>query len=481
MTPHTTPGPNTRQEGTQTAVNATQSPAPDPTTPPTDHDGAALLDRVQAALDRYVILPSGHAVDAVVLWIAATHAQPAWAHAPRLVIRAPEKRCGKSRLLDIVEASCWNAFITVNSSPAAVYRSITADPPTLLVDEADTMFGPKADGNEDLRGLLNAGHQRNRPAKRYDAASNRVESIPTFAMAALAGIGIMPDTIEDRAVIVRMRRRAPDETVAPYRHRRDRPALRALAAELHTWLRANHAVLELAEPVMPVEDRAADTWEPLFAIAELAGGDWPDRAHTAVLALQAETEQDTTNRDTDRARILTDIHTAFGDQPALSSRTLVERLGFDPESPWADYGPVGLTQRQLARLVGEYGIKSGNVRLPDGQQSKGYHRTQFLDAWRRYAPHLSGLTDTDTTTDPGTAEVINLDRATTGRGGSRPSRPSRPTAGQSTAGWDGQNRGTDRSVPPPTSVPPENALTSTGTAGTAGTATPSPLAAGAAQ
>lgn len=237
--------------------------------------GAMLLDALLAALTRYVILPSPQAADAVVLWIAASHAQPAWAHAPRLVIRAPEKRCGKSRLLDVVEACCHDPFITVNSSSAAVYRSISEDPPTMLVDEADTIFGPKADGNEDLRGLLNAGHQRNRPAKRYDANTCRVESIPTFAMAALAGIGAMPDTIEDRAVVVRMRRRAPGESVAPYRHRRDRPLLRQLAEDLSLWLRADLAVLEQAEPAMPVEDRAADTWEPLVAVADYAGGIGP--------------------------------------------------------------------------------------------------------------------------------------------------------------------------------------------------------------
>ena len=166
------------------------------------------------------------------LWIAATHAQPAWAHAPRLVIRAPVKRCGKSRLLDIVEGTCHAPLITVNASPAAVYRAIgTGTPPTLLVDEADTIFGGKnADANEDLRGLLNAGHQRNRPAIRWDAGTRSLETIPTFAMAALAGIGAMPDTIEDRAVVIQMRRRAPGETVAPFRHRRDRPALTAMAA-----------------------------------------------------------------------------------------------------------------------------------------------------------------------------------------------------------------------------------------------------------
>ena len=224
-----------------------------------------------------MILPSAEAAVAVALWIAATHAQAAWAHAPRLVIRAPEKRCGKSRLLDIVEGTCHAPLITVNASPAAVYRAIGTDvPPTLLVDEADTIFGGKnADANEDLRGLLNAGHQRNRPAIRWDAGTRSLETIPTFAMAALAGIGAMPDTIEDRAVVIRMRRRAPGETVAPFRHRRDRPALTAVAASSTGWLGRHLAELERAEPSMPLEDRAADTWEPLIAVADLAGGGWP--------------------------------------------------------------------------------------------------------------------------------------------------------------------------------------------------------------
>ncbi|NVI93180.1 DUF3631 domain-containing protein [Actinomadura sp. BRA 177] len=359
----------------------TEQPADLGDRPPTN--GAALLDGLRAALTRYVILPTPQAADAVTLWIAATHAQPAWPHAPRLVIRAPEKRCGKSRLLDVVEATCHAPFITVNSSPAAVYRSITDDPPTLLVDEADTIFGPKAEGNEDLRGLLNAGHQRNRPAKRYDANANRVESIPTFAMAALAGIGAMPDTIEDRAVVIRMRRRGPGETVAPFRHRRDRPPLRQLAADLAAWLRADLATLEAAEPPMPVEDRAADTWEPLVAVADYAGAHWPDRARAAVLALTADADDN--DQMSTRLRLLTDCRTAFGTDNALPTAVLLDRLKADPEAPWGDYGPSGLTAMKLGVLLREYEIRSSTIRFPTGQ-AKGYQRVDFLDAWGRYCP-----------------------------------------------------------------------------------------------
>ncbi|GAA0734609.1 DUF3631 domain-containing protein [Dactylosporangium roseum] len=373
------------------------------------------------------------------LWIAATHAQPAWAHAPRLVIRAPEKRCGKSRLLDIVEGTSCNPLITVNASPAAVYRAIgTDEPPTLLVDEADTIFGGKnAEANDDLRGLLNAGHQRNRPAIRWDNNTHRLEKIPTFAMAALAGIGAMPDTIEDRAVVVRMRRRTAGETVAPYRHRRDGPALRKVAADLFTWLRGHLDTLERAEPVMPLEDRAADTWEPLIAVADLAGSSWPARGRTAATVLTAEAED--TGHVSTRIRLLTDIRAAFttlGDPAAATTAELLAALNADDEAPWQGSGPAGLTGKRLGDLLREFGISSATIRFPVGQ-AKGYHRDAFTDAWQRYCPTQSV--------------------------------PSVPASFSQVSPGTDADPGTDRTVPPNRSVP---ALSSQNELGTDGTVTP---------
>ena len=296
--------------------------------------GARLLDELHQALTRYVVLPSPEAVDAVVLWIAATHAAPAWNCAPRLDITSPVKRCGKSRLLDIIEATCYRPLLTVNISPAALVRSIGADPPTLLLDEADTVFGPKAgDSHEDLRGILNAGHSRGRPYIRWDVGQPQPENCPTFAMAALAGIGALPDTITDRAVVVPMRRRAPGEIVDRYRERRDGEPLRVLGERLGEWTRAHIDDLSKAEPDMPVEDRAADTWEPLIVVADVAGGDWPARARRAALALTAEDDSDTTLG----ARLLADLRDVFGDRDAMHGETILDALHKIPEAPWADY------------------------------------------------------------------------------------------------------------------------------------------------
>jgi Protein of unknown function (DUF3631) len=400
---------------------------------------AELLDSVRATLARFVVLPSDHTADAVTLWIAATHAQPAWAHAPRLVIRAPEKRCGKSRLLDIIEATCHEPLITVNASSAAVYRAIgTDDPPTLLVDEADTIFGSRksAEANEDLRGLLNAGHQRNRPAIRYDSVSRSIERIPTFAMAALAGIGHMPDTIEDRAVIVKMRRRAPGEEVHPYRHRRDGPALRELATGLREWLRDDLDTLTAAQPPMPVEDRAADTWEPLVIVADHAAGTWPDRARTAAELLTGE--QNDTGPASLSALLLTDCRTAFGDETALPTDELLARLRDDREAPWVELGPAGITARRLGALLGEYGIRSANIRFPDGQR-KGYTRADFTDAWQRYCPAEG---------DPSQPSQVDR-RSSTRDGNSARDGTTRPTDPNRPAPTSTDDRGTEGTAPVP--------------------------------
>ena len=348
--------------------------------------GARLLGQLHDALTRYVVLPSPEATDATVLWIAATHAQPAWEHATRLVITAPEKRCGKSRLLDVIEATCHKPLITVNISPAALVRSIgETDPPTLLLDESDTVFGRKAsDNHEDLRGILNAGHQRNRPYIRWDAMNRCREDCPTFSMAALAGIGDLPDTIMDRAVIIRMRRRAPGENVDPYRTRRDRPPLDALRGHLASWGIAHRAELGGLEPDLPVEDRAADNWEPLVAVAELAGGDWPARARKAAVLLCAEDA----DADTDASlglRLLADIRDIFTSLTVsfLPSADLTARLRNIPEAPWQ---AIDLSMRKLALFLKPYGV---GPRQNDARTTRGYHIADFADAFLRYLPSAS--------------------------------------------------------------------------------------------
>jgi hypothetical protein len=348
-----------------------------------DEDGAQLLDELREALTRYVVLPGPEAADAVVLWIAATHGQPVWNHAPRLAAVSPIKQCGKSRLMDVVHATCHKPLITVNASIAAVVRSIGEDDPiTLLVDEADTIFGTRraAENNEDLRGVLNAGHQRNRAYLRWDMSARRIEHTPTFAMAMLAAIRDLPDTIMDRAVIIRMRRRGPGESISPWRERTAPATLQELRDRLHRYVRFHLDELAMAEPAMPVEDRAADTWEPMVAVADLAGRDWPERARRACIAMSRGDADDGGASE----RLLADVAEAFGHDEKLKTSILLERLWSIEEAPWGDWRGKGLTARGLRTLLRPYGITSKNIRFAGDEQAKGYERADFADAWARY-------------------------------------------------------------------------------------------------
>lgn len=356
-------------------------------------DGAELLDAVVGALQQYVVFPDGHAAVATALWIVATHAIDCWNAAPRLVINSPQKRCGKTRTLDVICGLCHQPLITVNATAAAIFRSLAGErPPTLVIDEADTIFGTKrvAEQNEELRALLNAGHQRNRPALRCVGPNREPAEFPTFAMAALAGIGVMPDTITDRAVNITMRRRMAGEEVAQYRIRRDEPILHGLRDRLAVWARANADQLTNTVPEMPVEDRAADTWEPLIAVADIAGGRWPQMAREACVAMVAGAD-DTQEERSIQVRLLTDIRRIFAEQDTvfLSSLELVSHLKAVTESPWGDWG---LTTSRLARDLAPFGIRPGhNVE----KTMRGYRLEYFHDAFTRYTrPEPSNLSCT---------------------------------------------------------------------------------------
>lgn len=357
-------------------------------------DGAEVLDQAHEILLKYCALPSIEAGHAVILWCAASHALPSLPAASRLAITSAVKRSGKTRLLDIVEGLVHDPLATMNASSAAVYRSLAADhPPTLIIDEADTIFGSKrvAENNEDLRALVNSGFQRGKDALRCVGPQQVPTMFPTFSMTALAGIGRLPDTISDRAINVRMKRRKEGEQVAPFRERRDRPALDQVRGQLAEWLGGDlvRARLDKAEPSnLGLEDRAADVFEPLAMIADEAGGHWPDRARAAGKKMTSDAADD--DDESDAIRLLHDLRGVFDlvKSEHVPTEVIVQNLRQLEEAPWSD---MDLTGHRLGALLREVGIKS--VRDKSGTK-RGYRRTAFTDAWQRY-PQPEPIADSD--------------------------------------------------------------------------------------
>ncbi len=313
-------------------------------------DGAELLADVHAFLGRFVAYPSDHAHVAHTLWIAHAHAMEAWDSTPRIAFLSPEPGSGKTRALEVSEILVPNPVEAVNVTPAYLFRKVGAEegPPTILYDEIDTVFGPKAKDNEEIRGLLNAGHRRGAVAGRCVVRGKTVETeeIPAYCAVALAGLGWLPDTLMSRAIVIRMRRRAPTETVEPYRRRDEIDEGHELRGRLAGWAAAKAKILYAARPAMPVgiEDRNADVWEALFAIADAAGGDWPKKAREAAVALIAAGREQEPSLG---IRLLADLRTVFGKTEAFFTEAILSALHALEEAPWKDLNGKGLDSRGL--------------------------------------------------------------------------------------------------------------------------------------
>lgn len=393
------------------------------------HSTATMLDDVESFIRRFCALPSEADYVAVTLWAAHAHMVGHFHTTPRLALLSPEPGSGKTRVLEVLELLTPNTLFAFSASVPAIFRTLSDRQTTMLFDEVDTVFGKrgKDDQNEDLRALLNAGYRRGAKIPRCVGAQHEVRQFDVFAAVALAGLGDLPDTVMTRSVIVRMRRRAPSEHIEPYRARTHEPQGHALRDRLAAWAGRVGEAVGSAEPDLPegVVDRPAEVWEPLIAVADAAGGDWPERARVACLAICGSLGSRGVSLG---VRLLTDLRQVFGADSALSTVRILELLKGDKlgdTAPWATLHGEGLDPRGLARLLNQYGVQSVKVWI-GAASVRGYRRADLWDSWQRYCPAImpAGAEGTE-----GTEGAEGMSEAE-----SNPSSPSAPSASMNPVG-----------------------------------------------
>lgn len=385
------------------------------TVQPMTHDGAELLDDVDEFLSRFVVYPSDHERRAHALWIAHAHLMDRWESTPRIAFLSPEPGSGKSRALEVTEPLVPRPVHAVNTTSAYLFRKVSdADgAPTILYDEIDTVFGPKAKDNEDIRGMLNAGHRKGAMAGRCVVRGKSVETeeLPAYCAVMLAGLDDLPDTIMSRSIVVRMRRRARNEKVEPWRPRINGPDAEKLHHRLVDWSTVvlSTAVDEWPEMPAGVEDRAADVWEALLAVADLVGGHWPTSARATAVTLVTASKG---RAPSIGVMLLRDLRTVFDAQHAerLSTGSILTELKGIEEGPWSVIRRgEPLDARGLAQRLKKYDITPELLRI-DGPVSRGYTRAQLADTWARYLDE-----DESTLGAPPKDAVTSVAPATTAR------------------------------------------------------------------
>ena len=312
-------------------------------------DGNDLLSQVVDTLGRHIILEQ-HAIDACALWILLTYSFDAFPILPILAVTSPEKRCGKTSLLEALSGLVYKPLLASNISPSAIFRTIEKFKPCLLIDEADTFLRD----NEPLRGIINSGHTRKSAfVVRTNLNTMEPERFSTWCSKVIAMIGDLPGTILDRSVHVKMKRKLNSEKIQKISldYDVDNSMLRRGARR---WANDNIELLRNVKPVMPDigNDRTLDNWVPLLSIAELIGGEWPERARKAMLFFEKVSSEDSIGQI-----LLGDIKNIFATRDRITSKELVDSLIAVEDHPWSDWRRgKPLTQNGLARLLKPFEI-----------------------------------------------------------------------------------------------------------------------------
>ena len=343
--------------------------------------GAQVLNEVLAQLQAHVIADA-ETLHTAALWVALTWFMDAATIAPIALITAPEKNCGKSTLLVAMSKMAKSPLVTANMSSAVLFRLIDQHAPTLFIDEVDTWLRD----NEELRGILNAGHTKDTAyVWRCEGDNFTPTKFSVWGAKALSGISAqnISDTLKSRSVILTMRRKLKGETALNVRHT-PVETFTIIKRQLARWADDNASAFSAMRPIMEgLNNRDQDNYEPLLAIAMLAGGDWVTHLERACGKAQSHSDDSKSIGEEllEACRNIFDSHK----MGKIKSVDLLKHLLEDEEAPFATYNRgKPITIKQISTRLSGFGIRSKTIRFGYEGTAKGYEREQFNDVFTVY-------------------------------------------------------------------------------------------------
>ncbi|MGA7625613.1 MAG: DUF3631 domain-containing protein [Candidatus Acidiferrales bacterium] len=378
-----TVGPNLVGYGVTTSSTPEDIPA-----------GCALIAELESYIRSYVTFAETCYALVIALWLAATHVWTSFDAFPYLVVTSATKRSGKTRLLELISFVASNSRLVANISPAALYRTIDAEKPTLLVDEAEMFSSAKSE----FRSLLNTGYRRGQTVKRHDG------DYETYCPKAFALIGDVHDTLRDRSIVIEMMRGEPARRFVYAAAQEEGAALRetintavtSKAEEITEALRSFEGLRWL------INDRDEEIWTPLFVLCRLLCPDrLPELGRAAADISAAKTakprkylelgaEEERVQEGEYAVHLLRDMLRIIGDQKQITTQEAIAKLRDIATSPWRRFRGDGLKDgiegaMVVAGLLSRFGVKPSTIRIAakdvgTGSTAKGYKRRALLNA-----------------------------------------------------------------------------------------------------
>jgi len=385
---------------------ASKDAAPDDWPPPPSLVSNPV-EAIEKMLRKYCVLPR-HAYLAVSLWVVATYLSSKFRAIPYVALLSPVKRCGKSRVLEVLLLLCFKPFSAIAPSPASLFRSID-QAQTLLLDEMEMLKPSKnaSDTQQALIAILNAGYKRGATVPRCEGMGREIKVVhwPVYGPKAFATTMRLPSTLVDRCIVLSMQRRTPDQEISRFRQACADREGKDIRDQIIGWVESfNEVVASLYDSLPDLEflnDRDAEIWSPLFAVCAAVCPDLSGQLRDDAKALSRDKE----TLDADESlplRLLEDVLAVWPSTEVkhLHTDKLMVALQQMEDSPWKSDFP--LTSRKLARLLKPFGILPRKSREggPKEDPKRGYFLAAVQKAVARYCPSLkerSGTSGTEPT------------------------------------------------------------------------------------
>jgi hypothetical protein len=363
---------------------------------PIRRDPAEIVEDLEKFFSRFLALSDGLPL-VLALWSLATHLFDRFDAFPYMAITSPTKRCGKTRMCELISFVCFEPLQAVNISSAALYRILGKGKRTLLIDEAESLSHPRDEKAAALREILNAGYRKGSVVVRCKRMSkgakveemedtHEPEEFPTYCPKVLILIGRLQETLADRCIEIRMERRAGVE-LERFRFARVKAEILPLQRAANLWARQNGKDVEdyyQQNDVPSLQDREAELWNPLFSVCAIAVPDrLPELESISLILAAAKSEEDVADYS---LQLLRDCQHVFNEakRDRLSTTEILVALNHLEDRPWAGwFHGRGLNAHGLSKMLRTFQIQPQNLR--NGLQIlKGYRRQIFQECWERY-------------------------------------------------------------------------------------------------
>lgn len=348
-----------------------------------------LVKRIETYIQDYVTLADQHYSLPIALWIIGTYCFTEFDAYPYVVITAPTKRSGKTRLSEMIGNCASNPRNFAAMTPATVFQCIETEKPTLIVDEAEELSSEAAGT---MRAVLNVGYRRGQTVPRA-VRGGGIKEYPTYCPKVFVLIGDVYATLRDRSIVITMRRADTRRRFMFDVAREEGKELRELiSAAVTDKTGAIQHAFQKHTGLPFLQDRDEEIWTALFCLAEVFCKDRLAELQTAAVDIATEKtaesrryvdlkEAETAAMEDEYAkRLITDLYGLFvTGGKVLSTEDTLAALKAIPTAPWRKFRGDGLSAHDLANMLSRFGVRPVRIALGSGRNNRqfkrGYKRT----------------------------------------------------------------------------------------------------------